>query len=73
MEYLVIIFIIIIIIGLLANRELARDKKRIKRMIREYSFRTYSPEDAEENHPEKDAKEKYKESDKEKDKKIADR
>jgi septin family protein len=58
MKYLIIIFIIIIIIGLLANRELARDKKRIKRMIREYSFRTYSPEDAEEKHPEKDAKEK---------------
>jgi septin family protein len=58
MKYLIIIFIIIIIIGLLANRELARDKKRIKRMIREYSFRTYSPEDAEENHPEKDTKEK---------------
>ena len=58
MKYLIIIFIIMIIIGLLANRELARDKKRIKRMIREYSFRTYSPEDAEENHPEKDAKEK---------------
>jgi septin family protein len=58
MEYLIIIFIIIIIIGLLANRELARDKKRIKRMIREYSFRTYSPKDAEENHPEKEVKEK---------------
>ena len=58
MEYLAIIFIIIIITGLLANRELARDKKRIKRMIREYSFRTYSPEDAEENHPEKEAEEK---------------
>jgi len=58
MKYLVIIFIIIIIIGLLANRELARDKKRIKRMIREYSFRTYTPEDAEENHPEKEAREK---------------
>ena len=58
MEYLVIIFIIIIIIGLLANRELARDKKRIKLMMREYSFRTYSPEDAEENHLEKEAKEK---------------
>ncbi len=27
-------------------------------MIREYSFRTYSPEDAEENHPEKEAEEK---------------
>ena len=54
MEYLVIIFIIILIIGILANRELARDKKRIKRMIREYSFRTYSPEDEEENHPEKE-------------------
>ena len=58
MKYLIIIFIIMIIIGLLANRELARDKKRIKRMIREYSFRTYSPEDAEEKHPEKDTKEK---------------
>ncbi len=58
MEYLVIIFLIIIIIGFFANRELARDRKRIKRMIREYSFRTYSPEDAEEKHPEKEAKEK---------------
>ncbi|GEM_PF-1609364 len=54
MKYLVIIFIIIIVIGLLANRELGRDKKRIKRMIREYSFRTYSPEGAEENHPGKE-------------------
>jgi septin family protein len=54
MKYLVVIFIIIIIIGLLANRELARDKKRIKRMIREYSFQTYSPEDEEENHPGKE-------------------
>jgi hypothetical protein len=45
MKYLIIIFIIIIISGILANRELARDKKRIKRMIREYSFRTYSPGD----------------------------
>ena len=51
MKYLVVIFIIIIIIGLLANRELARDKKRIKRTMREYSFRTYSPEDADESHP----------------------
>jgi hypothetical protein len=50
MEYLVIIFIIILIIGIFANRELARDKKRINRMIREYSFRTYSPENSEENH-----------------------
>jgi len=58
MKYIVIIFIVIIIIGLLANRELSRDKKRIKRMLREYSFRTYSPEDADENHPEKKAKEK---------------
>lgn len=58
MEYLVIIFIIIIIIGLLANRELARDKKRIKQMMREYSHRTYSPEEEEENHPEKEAEEK---------------
>ena len=58
MKYLVVIFIIIIIIGLIANRELARDRKRIKRMIKEYSFRTYSPEDEEENHPEKEAKNK---------------
>jgi len=57
MKYLVIIFIFIIIIGLLANRELARDKKRVKRMMREYSFRTYSPEDEEERHPEKKGKE----------------
>jgi len=48
MKYLIIIFIIIIISRILANRELARDKKRIKRMIREYSYRTYSPEDEEE-------------------------
>ncbi len=47
-----------IIIGLIANRELARDKKRIKRMIREYSFKTYSPEDEEEKHPEKEVKDK---------------
>jgi len=53
MKYLIIIFIIIIIIGILANYELARDKKRIKSMIREYSYRTYSPEDEEEKHPEK--------------------
>jgi septin family protein len=58
MKYLVIIFIIIIIIGLLANRELARDRKRIKQMMREYSFRTYSPEDEEENLSGKEAKEK---------------
>jgi hypothetical protein len=45
MKYLIVIFIIIIIVGILANRELARDKKRIKRMLREYSFKTYSPED----------------------------
>lgn len=58
MEYLVIIFIIIIIIGLLAIRELASDRKRIQRMMREYSYRTYSPEDTEEKHPEKEAEEK---------------
>jgi len=56
MKYLVVIFIIILIIGFLANRELARDKKRIKRMIGEYSFRTYSPEDEEENYSEKETK-----------------
>jgi hypothetical protein len=58
MKYLIIIFIVIIIIGLLANRERARDKKRIKHMLREYSFRTYSPEDADENHPGKEPKKK---------------
>jgi hypothetical protein len=50
MKYLIIIFILIIIIGILANRELAGDRKRIKRMLREYSYRTYSPE--EKKHPE---------------------
>ncbi|MFZ3137132.1 MAG: hypothetical protein WA126_07060 [Thermodesulfovibrionales bacterium] len=54
MKYLIVIFLIIIIIGILANRELAHDKKRIKSMLREYSFRTYSPEDEEGKHPEKE-------------------
>jgi hypothetical protein len=45
MKYLVFIFILIIVIGLLANRELTRDDRRIKQMIREYSFKTYPPED----------------------------
>jgi len=54
MKYLIVIFLLIIIIGILANRELARDRKRIKRMMREYSYRTYSPEDEEEKHPEKE-------------------
>jgi hypothetical protein len=58
MKYLVGIFIIIIIIGLIANRELARDRKRIKRMIKEYSFRTYSPEDEKENHHGKESEKK---------------
>ena len=53
MTYLIIIFLLILIIGILANRELARDKKKIKRMLREYSYRTYSPEDEEEKHPAK--------------------
>lgn len=53
MKYLIIIFSLIIIIGILANRELASDKKRIKKMLREYSYRTYSPEDEEEKHPER--------------------
>lgn len=57
MEYLIIIFGIIIILGLLGNRELARDKGRIRRMIREYSFKTYSPEDEEKSHHEKEQKE----------------
>ena len=49
MKYLIIIFLLILIIGIIANRELAGDKKRIKLMIREYSYKTYSPEDEEEN------------------------
>ena len=56
MEYLAVIFIFIIIMGLLANRELARDKKRIKRMIREYSFKTFYPEEEENKNSEKDVK-----------------
>jgi hypothetical protein len=51
MKYLIIIFVLIIIIGILGNREIRRDRARIHRMIREYSFRTYSPED-EKNLPE---------------------
>jgi septin family protein len=50
MKYLILIFIIIIVAGIFANRELARDKKRIKQMLKEYSFKTYSPEDEEESH-----------------------
>ncbi len=53
MKYLIIFFLIIILIGILANRELARDRKRINQMLREYSFRTYSPDEDEEIHPEK--------------------
>jgi hypothetical protein len=45
MKYLIIIFIHIIIIGIFGNRELSRDRARIHRMLREYSFRTYNPED----------------------------
>jgi hypothetical protein len=56
MGYLAVIFVIIIVIGLIANRELAHDKKRIQRMMREYSYKTYSPEDEEEKHPEKESK-----------------
>ncbi|HYA11588.1 MAG TPA: hypothetical protein VEF37_01235 [Thermodesulfovibrionales bacterium] len=58
MKYLIIIFIIIIITGLLANRELGRNKKKIKHILRGYSFRTYPPEDADENYPEKEPKKK---------------
>jgi septin family protein len=59
-EYLAVIFLAIIIIGLLANRELARDKKRIRQMMREYSFKTYSPEDAEGKEPDEGSKGKKK-------------
>jgi hypothetical protein len=53
MKYLVGIFILIMIIGVFANRELARDRKRIQRLMKEYSYRTYSPEETkEEDHPE---------------------
>jgi hypothetical protein len=50
MGYLIIIFIIIILIGILGNRELARDSKRIQRMMREYSFRSYPREDTDKKH-----------------------
>ena len=56
MKYLIIFFVIIIIIGSLANRELARDRKRIRDMMREYSFRTYSPNGEEEGQPEEKGK-----------------
>jgi septin family protein len=58
MEYLVIGFGIIIVVGLLANRELARDRDRIRRTMREYSFRTYSPGDEEKQRPEREKEEK---------------
>jgi hypothetical protein len=45
MKYLIVIFILIIIIGIFGNRELSRDRARIHRMLREYSFRTYNPKD----------------------------
>jgi hypothetical protein len=54
MKYLIILFLLIIVIGILANRELARDRKRLNQMLREYSFRTYSPEDEEETTPDKE-------------------
>jgi hypothetical protein len=53
MKYLIILFAIFIIVGFLANRELARDRKRIHQMMREYSYRTYSPEEDNDEHPEK--------------------
>jgi hypothetical protein len=53
-KYLIGIFLLIIIIGILANCELSRDKERIKNMLREYSYKTYSPEDEEERHSEKE-------------------
>jgi hypothetical protein len=56
MKYLIGIFLYIIIIGSLANRELSRDKKRIKNMLREYSYRTYSPEEEEKKHSDKEEK-----------------
>jgi hypothetical protein len=44
MKYLIVFFLIIIAVGLLANRELARDKERVRRMRREFSFRRSLPE-----------------------------
>jgi|PlaIllAssembly_1097288.scaffolds.fasta_scaffold123980_4 hypothetical protein len=57
MKYLIGIFILIIIIGIFGNRELSRDRTRIRRMMREYSFKTYNPED-DENPPEEEEGEK---------------
>jgi len=57
MKYLILIFILIIIIGILGNRELSRDRTRIHRMMREYSFKTYSPDD-ERKPPEEGEREK---------------
>ena len=53
MVYLIAIFIVIIVVGILANHELATDKQRIKNMMREYSYRTYSPDKEKEQNSEK--------------------
>jgi|WetSurMetagenome_2_1015567.scaffolds.fasta_scaffold1043003_1 hypothetical protein len=55
MGYLAVIFIIIIVVGLIANHELAHDKERVRQMLREYSYKTYSPGDKEEAHTEEES------------------
>jgi hypothetical protein len=51
MKYLIGIFSFIIIIGIIANRLLAGYRKRIQRMMREYSYRTYLPDEEKEENP----------------------
>ncbi|MEW6054340.1 MAG: hypothetical protein AB1552_11225 [Nitrospirota bacterium] len=58
MEYLLIILVLIICIGLLANRELSHDKKRRTQIMREFSFKTYHAEDDGETHAEKNSGER---------------
>jgi hypothetical protein len=58
MKYLIGIFILIIIIGIFGNRELSRDRRRIHRMMREYSFKTYSPGDEKNPSEEREGKKK---------------
>ncbi len=57
-----IIFIIIIIgIGILANRELSRDRERTQNLMRQYyKFRSFSDEDLKKIHPEEENKDKEK-------------
>ena len=58
MEYLIAFFIIIIIVGILANHELGRDRERIRQIIKEYSFERHSSEDTEKQEPDEGTEEK---------------